>query len=58
MSSKDIEDRDRLVAGRFLLNLEYPCSWKVLAREHSIGFSKISEIAKRLLYKDEDEFKN
>jgi hypothetical protein len=58
MSQKDAEDRDRLVAGRFLLNLEYPCSWKVLAREHIIGFSKISEIAKRFLSQDEDEFKN
>ena len=58
MSSKHIEDRDRLVAGRLLLKRKYPCSWQVLAREHSIGFSKISEIAKRLLSKDEDEFKN
>ena len=55
MSSKDVEDRDRLVAGRLLLKRKYPCSWKVLAREHHIGEATISVIQKRLQFFSQDE---
>ncbi len=49
------KQRDRLVAGRLLLKLEYPCSWKVLVDEHTIGRSKISEIQNRLQFLSQDE---
>ena len=57
MLPKDVEDRNRLVAGRLLLKLEYPrqypCSWEVLAREHKIGRDTIAEIKNRFLSQDE-----
>ena len=49
------KERTRLVAGRLLLKLEYPCSWIVLAREHQIGQTKISEIQNRLQLCSQDE---
>jgi hypothetical protein len=55
---QDVEKRDRLVAGRLLLKLEYPwipCTYIVLAREHHIGQSTIAEIQNRLQFLSQDE---
>jgi hypothetical protein len=49
------KERNRLVAGRLLLKLEYPCSWIVLAREHSIGRARISKNTRRYLSSSQDE---
>ena len=49
------KQRDRLVAGRLLLKLEYPCSWKDLAREHKIGRDTIAVIKNRFLSQDEKD---
>jgi hypothetical protein len=53
MLPKNVEERDRLVAGRLLLLLEYPCTMKVLADEHSIGRATLKEIKHRFLSQDE-----
>jgi hypothetical protein len=42
MLPNDVEDRDRLVAGRLLLKLEYPCSVKALAHEHQIELQRLT----------------
>jgi hypothetical protein len=53
MLSQNVKERDRLVAGRLLLQFEYPCSRRVLAREHQIGRATIAEIKNRFLSQDE-----
>ena len=53
MWSESVEERDRLVAGRLLLQLEYPCSRRDLASEHKIGRATIAQIKNRFLSQDE-----
>ena len=58
MSPKDFGDKYRLVAGRLLLQLEYPCSRRDLASEHKIGRDTIAEIKNRFLSQCTQDEKN